>query len=224
MPGQERDDISERCRQPPAPTLRHGKGAAQQPEEQRQPDRRAQDGQLERRIARQIAGEGEDAARQQGGRAVAEQIPRQQIGEAAGQRDVDDGLDLQPIESRGGRAPGERQHQQQIAEGIKDRGLHIGQEGMAREGVRIPERQSSRQQLHALKQAEGQEMVGEIARREAAQTQQQGHVEDSGQRTKAEKRSHIWGTQQPGEMEPDPSHGTIIPQGSTAVSLTDAPK
>ena len=177
----------------PRPDFGAIKGAAQQPQDQRQPDRRPQHGQLQRRIAGQIAGKGEDAARQERGQPVAGQIARQQIGEAAGQRNVNRGLDLEPVEPRRGIAPRQRQSQNQVAQRVEDGGLHVGQERMAGESVRIPERQPAGQQLGPLEQAERQEVIGEIAGREAAQAQEQRGVEGSRQREIAQESQQIGG-------------------------------
>jgi glycine/D-amino acid oxidase-like deaminating enzyme len=68
---------------------------------------------------------------------------------------------------------------------FNDRGLDIGQEGVAGKRVGIPERQPAGEQRGLLEQAKRQEMIGEVARRERAQAQPQGGVEERSQRQEA---------------------------------------
>ena len=133
MPGQEGAGIGQGCRQPPAPAARLGEGSQQQPEHQRQPDGGAQDGQLQGRVAREVVGEGEDGAGQESRQAFVRtgQVIHQPVGEEPGQSHMHHGFDLEPVEPGGGVAPGQGESQEQIAQRVENRGLHVGQEGMA---------------------------------------------------------------------------------------------
>jgi hypothetical protein len=77
---------------------RAGGSPAQQPENQRQPDDRLQDGKLEQGVGCQIAAKAKGDRRQQRCAAVAGDVKGEQIGEKAGEPDVQDRLELQDIE------------------------------------------------------------------------------------------------------------------------------
>jgi hypothetical protein len=160
----------------------------QRPQDQRQPDRRAQDGKLHGRVAGEIAGEGETDAGDQPGVVALRQPPHQQIGEPAAQRHLHQRFNLQKVEPR--RRVGERQgqRQQQVAERIEDGSLHVGQKRMPAVGVRVPKRQASGQQLLLLKEAERQEMVGKVAIREGAQPKQDRGIEERCQTEQDQQR------------------------------------
>jgi hypothetical protein len=87
---------------------------------------------------------------------------------------------LQEVEAGAGLRRPERGQQQQIAHGVENGGLHIGEEGVAGVGVRIPDRQAPGQHLPLEELAERQKVMGEVAVGKGAQTEQDRQVEERG--------------------------------------------
>ena len=85
---------------------------------------------------------------------------------------------LKKVEARCGCAQGQSDRQQQIAQRIEDGRLRVRQVGVAAKGMRVPQRQPQRSQRLHLKEAEIEEMVGEVPVGEGAQAKQQGRVEE----------------------------------------------
>jgi len=178
---EEGDRVSDCGRNPPPPGRGMGERAPQAPQDQGQPDSSAEHGRLQRRIAGQVAREREQAARQKGRGPLAHEVLRKQVGEEAGQRDLKERLDLEPVQAGHHIAPGQFQPDHQVADGIEDRGLDVCQERVPREGVRVPNRQPACQNLGALKQTERQEVIREVAGRKPAQAEQDGSIKGRGE-------------------------------------------
>ena len=81
------------------------------------------------------------------------------------------GLHLQPVEPSRGAEVETCQDKQRIADRVEHGRLRVGKEGVAREGVGVPQGQPKSQNRRLLKQAEGQKVAGEITVREGGQAQ-----------------------------------------------------
>ena len=186
MAPEEGDRIGSRGCNPPPPARAVSERASQTPQDQGQPDGSAEDGRLERRIAGQVSGKRKQAACKKGRGPVLHQVACEQVGEEAGECNLQDRLNLQPVQPGHGLAPGQCQPEHQVADGVEDRGLDIRQERVSREGVGVPDRQPARQDFGALKQTERQEMIREVAGRKPAQAEQDGSIKgrSEGQITK----------------------------------------
>ena len=143
-----------------------------------QPDGDAQDADLDRDIAGEVAGEAEDCAGSECGNFAAGQAADQHVGEEAGKKDVEGGLHLEPVEPSHGAAVEAGQEKEGVADGVEDGGLRVGEEGVAGEGVRVPQGQPQVEDGGLLKEAEGQEVAGEVAVGEGGQAEQVGREEE----------------------------------------------
>ena len=132
-------------------------------QEQGQPDLRFQDGQLEGGVAGQIAAERECDGGHEPADAAPCQAPRQQVREDRGQRVMDQRLQLQGAVRK---PANRRQEHGQKAQRIKDGRLDIGEEGMARKAIRVPQWQLPAMPARGFVASEGIELLGKVPRLE----------------------------------------------------------
>jgi len=92
------------------------------------------------------------------------------------------GLGLEEVEPAGGAAVEAGEEEEGVADGVEHGGLGVGEEGVAGEGVRVPQGQPQLQERGLLKEAEGQEVAGEVAVWEGGEAQQVRRKEEEDKR------------------------------------------
>ena len=154
-----------------APRCGATRSRQEQKKDRGQPDSNTQNPELQRHIAGEVAGESEDRTGYECGHFPAGQPTDQHVGEEAGKKYMERGLHLQPVEPSRSAEVEACQDKQRIADRVEHGRLRVGKEGVAREGVGVPQGQPKSQNRRLLKQAEGQKMAGEITVREGGQAQ-----------------------------------------------------